>query len=131
MSEAVPPDWGAYWQQDIESIDTSNFNDYIKDFIPKAREKVDIDEFMVFLYEILHAHMSAAVMYLVVESKMAVMALPYHNLKTIQSLDVSVFGPCKKAARTCIDKSAKRYANCSPIGVKLNTQNVLSSIADE
>lgn len=44
VSMAVPPDWSAYWRRDIASVDTSNFNAYIFDFIRRARAKVESNQ---------------------------------------------------------------------------------------
>lgn len=119
VSDICPPPWCVYWRKDIASMDTQIFRKWVKEFVPKARAKVNQEEWIVLFYDGFRAHMASDVIDVLAKRKIAVMALPSHTSDRLQPLDLTIFGPMKHYSNLALDSLVQKFVSLPGGGLRI------------
>lgn len=112
----------------MASLDTYLFGMWVKEFVPVTRRHVREEEWIVFFYECLRAHLSYTVADLHKQYFIAVAALPAHTSNTLQPLDFAVFSPVKRFRNVKITKCLTHWQRMAPGKVVLGAIYVWNAI---
>lgn len=124
VTDVVQKPWRAYWRKGIASVDTRIFEQWIEAFKPVARQHVSNETWLVLFYDAFRAHMTARVIGILANSRIAVMVLPAHTSDRLQPLDVSVFGPFKHRTNQAVNDRLRSFVVASRSGLRFSSLDI-------